>query len=328
MTNTPQPELTSTGTDAGALAGLRLDALRRPAWWSALPLLPGLLYFAFNPILGAAALGLGLVAMVALRQATRASLALWPAGLQWHSPLGGTITARWDEISDCAWDGRVARLVVNGRALRFDSRWRPWPRTGELLAAAVAAGRTLRASAPWAPAEVAQQIGLRPDEVVRYTPELVGRLLLELTWLLVGCGLTRLFLDWPMVLAMLAAGLVVSAARYRRWRHLAREVVADADGLTVRLGRRTVFVPWATITRVTTDDDLHRVEHDGGEFAVVTSLSGEPADRLVGLCRNAARLRLTHREVSDSVPAGALSRLSGDEAAAARGLSLSGEEPR
>lgn len=313
MTNTPQPEETSTqtGADARVLTGLRLDARLRPVWWSALPLLPGLLCSAFHPVLGGVALCAGLLAVAALRQATCASLALWPAGLQWRSPLRGTVTARWDEISDCAWDGRVARLVVNGRALRFDSRWRPWPRTAELLAAAVAAGRTLRATPPWAPAELAHQIGLRPDEVVRYVPGLVGPLLLEVTWLLVVCGLVRLFIDWPSAFILLAASLVVPVAIDRRWRSIAREVVADGCGLTVRLGRRTVFVPWATITRVTTTDDRHRVEHDGGDFVVVERLHVVPA----------ARLRLTYREVSDSVPAGALSRLGSDEANTERGLS-------
>ncbi|MBI5835087.1 MAG: hypothetical protein HZB16_22510 [Armatimonadetes bacterium] len=175
--------------------------------------------------------------------------------------------------------------------------------------------------------EVAEWLGIASGEtlVLRSgsdTALLVVAALLLLPWLLLLFADAELRGLWPLLLATAAFGM--SPGMWFAVRHRAREIRADAQGLSVRTLGGWLRLAWANVLSLGQDDGCAGmpVKTSRGTFRLPPGL--DQRDRLICVLREVIAARGRGEvlpRLTDSVPDTALSLTGAVEAEAERGLS-------
>ncbi len=246
-----------------------------------------------------------------------------PDGLSIQGWLGPPRRLAWAEVMDIADQPRGLRLSFTDGTERCLLRT-----AGNFACFALRLREALReardgarATAPLAAEDLSAALGLADDAAVVVRTPWAARLVAHPAARLAavaGLIASLLMADRALAFICFVAVCVLCCCEPPG------RLVASVAGLEVTHRRRTELVSWSDL-RVVTESGLPAgwcIHHVRGAFVVPRR--GPDADRLVALCRRAIALRAEGYALpapASDVPARALSRLSGDEAEAVRGLS-------
>lgn len=197
-----------------------------------------------------------------------------------------------------------------------------WPDT--------AAGRRSHAARPLPPEQLAEQLGLAPGELfacdrprfVRFANHWLTNLA---GFALLAAALLRVSVH-AAIGALFLGGL---DSLFPRRTGACTRVVAEANGLTISHRGRPRYLGWGELRGVHAEPQpgfkLWHIEHVHGQFEV-TSLHTQ-GERLAEMCRRAIALREEGWQLpaTEEIPEGALSRATGDDSDAERGISLASD---
>ncbi len=244
--------------------------------------------------------------------------------------LGETATVPWRRIAGVERGPSGVAVRIGRRHIRWSRRRPRADAVAARLEHGLQAYRQAQSRAV-SPGQLGELLGLADGTAIQVAlprPEPLRRALAFIC-ITGACWLVPVYWD-----AFGAVGLVLGvmlAVRLLRDHPTAVAVVADAGGLSLRRGTPSTQLDWADLRSVESLADARgkdigwRVNYDGGWFALRRTQAR--AEELVRLCLTAVRLQREGLVLpsTEEAPDTALSRLTGDEASAEHGLSLSDE---